>query len=96
MESMSRLPSSTRTISGDQISGFSVPAMAFFGALNKLVYIQCPSKAGIKRTFASVDLHAQAPQLFDMRKQLPADSLLIGFRKRGNLVDGVFHYFGHV
>ena len=65
----------------DQISGLLVP-MASFGALNKLVYVQYPSMAGIKGTFASIDLNAKASKLFDMRKQLPADGLLVGFRQR--------------
>jgi hypothetical protein len=70
--------------------------MAFFGLFDKLVYIEFPSPAGIKRASASIYFNAEAAKLFDMGKQLPADVLLIGFRQARNLVDSFLHYFGHI
>jgi hypothetical protein len=55
--------------------------MAFFGLFDKLVYIEFPSPAGIERASASIYFNAEAAKFFDMRKQLPADGLLIGFRQ---------------
>jgi hypothetical protein len=76
----SQIDSRSSIASWDQISDLLLPTMAFFGALDKLVYVQFPSVAGAKRPFAFIDLKAKAAELFDMRKQLPADGLLIGFR----------------
>jgi len=64
--------------------------------LDKLVYIEFPSPAGVKRSSAFIYFDAKATKFFDMGKQLPADGLLIGFRQRRDFVDGLFHDFCHI
>ena len=47
----------------------------------KFVDIERLALAGLQGPNAFVDFHTELPQLFDMRQQLPADLLLVGFRE---------------
>jgi hypothetical protein len=49
----------------------------------------------VERGDAFIELGAQTPQLLDMRQQLPADLLLIGFRELFDLCEGAFEDFCH-
>jgi hypothetical protein len=86
----------TRLLGADERADYAFGSIPPYDPCDKRVYVELPSLAGIKRTFAPVDFQTKAAKLFHMGKQLPADGLLIGFRQRQDFVDGIFHDFDHV
>jgi hypothetical protein len=52
--------------------------------------------ASVQRADALVDLHAEPPQLLDVRQQPLANLFLIGGRQIGNFSDRDFERFHHV
>ena len=49
----------------------------------------------VERGNSLIEFRAEAAKFFDMRQQLPADLLLIGFRKLADLGEGAFEHFRH-
>ena len=61
----------------------------------EILDIQGAAFARIERTDALVYFAAKRIELFDVRKQSPADLFLIGIRQPGNLRNGLFERFDH-
>ena len=69
--------------------------MARIFLAEEIFHIQGATFARVERTDTLVDIGTERRQLFDVRKKLAADLLLIGIREPGNLRDGLFERSDH-
>jgi hypothetical protein len=64
-------------------------------SLDHIFHVHRPAAAGVERAYSGLKIDAERSNLFDVRKELAADLLLVGFGQRRDFLDGVLKQLYH-